>query len=237
MVLLVQMYVQEVDLIPWFANMVSLHDWNLLFSQITDFAELVPIFVFFAFKIKIPNTKALMIYLVSSLLIKLLTFYFIYFTENNNTLPYYHLLALTEFVLLYLYYIGQIGKSTYIANLVLVLVVLFNIYNTLFLQNLYQFNSYAWTVNTIVLIIMGFVYLVHLYSKEDVVNIVSYPHFIINAGLLIYLAGSLFTYMLGWYILSQKPEGFFANGWIIQSISTILKNIIIAFGLWTARSR
>jgi hypothetical protein len=79
--------------------------------------------------------------------------------------------------------------------------------------------------------VMAFIYLYALYFKAEDVAIESHSGFIINTGFLIYFAGSLFTYLLGWYILSRTPSGLFANGWIIQSISNICKNAIITYGI------
>lgn len=78
---------------------------------------------------------------------------------------------------------------------------------------------------------VAFLYLYKLYASIEDVAIESHSGFIINAGFLIYFAGSLFTYLLGWYILSQKPQGFFANGWIIQSLANIVKNVIVLYGI------
>lgn len=217
--------------------MNQLHYWNIVVSMTSELMDIVPVLLMIFLRVRIANKYLLIWYLVSSFSIKLLTIFLIYFTPYTRTLPYYHLLAVLEFVFLFLFYLRLLERPKYSGWGLMGLVVALNVLNTIYLQDLNQFNSYAWTLNSLVLIIMGFLYLVHLYDKEDNVSIISQPNFIINAALMIYLAGSLFTYLLGWYILNQKAVGFFANGWIIHALSSIFKNLIICWAVWQARNR
>jgi len=83
---------------------------------------------------------------------------------------------------------------------------------------------------------MGLLYLFRLYKNdEDYTPLENRPDFIVTVGWLIYASGSLFTYLMGTEILSGKPEGFFYNAWIFQSVSNLSKNIIVSYGLWLMR--
>lgn len=148
-----------------------------------------------------------------------------------NNMPLYHLLAWIEFIFLFFFYRGLM---TGLPLAILFLVIGFNIYDSLFLEDIHAFNSIGWSVNTFVLMIIGLVCLYQLYRDAEDYSAM-HSIFIIHCGLLIYFAGSLFTYLLGWYILSQDAVGFFHNGWLIQCAANILRNFIVSYGIWSAR--
>lgn len=212
---------------------MDLKDWNLTISTFSDFSDALPLLLLMIMASG-RTLQLLKIYFAGSLSVKVWTIILVFGFDSPNTLPYYHFLALFEFVLLFLYYVYATRLQWREVSIALGLVVVFNIVNTTYFQHLQQFNSYSWGVNTFVLMFMSFLYLYRLYANIEDVAIETHTGFIINAGFLLYFAGSLFTYILGWYILSSKPEGFFANGWIIQATSNILKNILIAYGLYRA---
>ena len=149
-------------------------------------------------------------------------------------MPAYHLLAVTEVVMVYCFYSRLMFNKVYIWGAIALLV--FNLLNSLLVQNIFTFNSIAWTVNMMVLMMLGIIYLFSLYNDEnDDSPLEERPTFIITAGWLIYAAGSLFTYLLGTSILSGRPAGFFHNAWVFQCVSNIFKNTLISYGLWRAR--
>ncbi|MCZ4245108.1 hypothetical protein [Pedobacter punctiformis] len=151
-----------------------------------------------------------------------------------NNMPVFHLLAFVEISMVYCFYCYLIQQRINYWGILVLLV--FNGLNTLFIQSIYGFNSLAWTLNMILLIVMGLMYFFRLYKDdEDYTPLEQRPTFIIAAAWLIYASGSLFTYLMGTEILSGKPEGFFNNAWVFQSISNISKNLIISYGLWLTK--
>jgi len=103
------------------------------------------------------------------------------------------------------------------------------------MEDLHQFNSLSWTFTILFLLCMGLLYLRKLYQDLENIKLDKHPLFIINAGLLIYFAGSLFTNIFGAKILSQEAKDFFHKAWINQSFSNLVKNLIVGYGLWLAR--
>lgn len=204
--------------------------WNITISTVSDLSDGLPLLLLLR-KPAEKEWKVLLAYFAGSFVVKLLTIILIFGFNVRNTLPFYHILSVFEFTCLFIFFSKMVPISLRNMLLPFTLVIAFNIVNSLLLQNLRVFNSYAWGVNTVVLMFVAFVYLYRLYSNTDDVAIEKHPGFICCAGFLIYFAGSLFTYLLGWNILSQYPEGFFANGWMIQSFANVIKNIIIAYGL------
>ncbi len=212
--------------------MVSFKEIIFSISSISDVSESLPLicWIFFAQK-KMPYNLIGIFFIISaSLKIFSLVLAELYF----NSMPVYHVLAFVEISLVYCFYSYLILRRINYWGIVVLLV--FNAINTLFIQNIYTFNSVAWTLNMLLLIIMGLLYFHKLYQDdEDYTPLEQRPVFIIAAGLLIYASGSLFTYLMGTEILSGKPEGFFNNAWVFQSVSNILKNIIISYGLLLTR--
>jgi len=111
-----------------------------------------------------------------------------------------------------------------------------NVGISLFLQPVSTFNSIGWTLDMLVLLTIGILYLFHLYNDEsDQSPLEQRPVFMITTAWLLYAAGSLFTYLMGTSILSGKAEGFFHNAWLFQCVSNLFKNLLIAYALWRQR--
>lgn len=145
----------------------------------------------------------------------------------------FHLLALVEVGFLYCFYNLTLFNKIYYSGLAAMLLI--NVLNTLFIENLSEFNSTAWSINSILLMAFGLAYLLKLYQRIEAIRLERDPVFVINSGILMYCSGSLFTYILGSEILSGDPRGFFHNAWLIQCISNITRNFIAGYGLWLTR--
>lgn len=146
-------------------------------------------------------------------------------------MPAFHLLAGVELVCIFLFY----DKILYPPNtrrLWLAILVALNLFYLLLWGDLNSFNSITWSMNTVVFIVLGFAYYYQLYQQNETILIERHPLFFINAAFLIYASGSFFTYLFGWEILSGPMTDFFHNAWAIQSIATLVKNLILVYGLW-----
>ena len=209
--------------------MPDLRDTIFFISSVSDVSEILPlmVWIFFAQK-KMPYRLLGILFVISSTL----KIYSLITAELHiNNMAAFHLLALVEIVLVYCFYNQLIFKKIHLSGLIAI--ALANILNSIFFQDIHSFNSLAWTFNMIALIVMGLMYFYKVYNdEEDYTPLNERPAFIITSGWLIYASGALFTYLLGTEILSGTPEGFYKNAWIFQCISNILKNIIIAYGLW-----
>lgn len=150
-------------------------------------------------------------------------------------MPAYHLLAALEIISVYCFYNLLVLKKIFYQGVFALFVI--QLVNTVFFQDIWAFNSIAWTINMMVIIMMGLIFFYKVYKEEDGerLPLESRPDFIITCGWLMYAAGSLFTYLMGTEILSGNPEGFFKNAWVFQSVSNILKNVIIAYGFLLTR--
>ena len=201
-------------------------------SNISDISEFLPLFAWLLYAGDRKPYNILGYFFLVSAFIKLFTLITAEFFINN--MPAFHFLAAIEIIMLFCFYsLLTFGKVSYPG---IILLLILNAVNTLFIQDIFTFNSLAWTINMMVLIGMGLLYLFRLYKNEDdYTPLERRPDFIITSGWLIYASGSLFTYLLGTSILSGEPQGFFHNAWIIQCIANLSKNIILSYGLWLLR--
>ncbi|SHM94290.1 hypothetical protein [Mucilaginibacter sp. OK098] len=205
---------------------------TFIVSETSDLSETVPMTAWLIFTRKKEHYRILGVFLVTSAILKLASVITAKMGHNNMLL--YHFIGINEIIIVYCFYSRLIFKRVYVWGALLLLAS--NVYCLTRLKHLLDFNSYAWALNMGFIMIMGITYLFRLYNNEnDRSPLEQRPDFIINAGWLIYAAGSLFTYLLGTEILSGKAEGFFHNAWIFMCISNIFKNILITYGLWRAR--
>lgn len=208
---------------------LELRTWTLWVSIFSDLSDAGPFILLLLYK---PYQHiTLRLYFLTSFAIKAATILLLFAFDAKNTQPAYHLLAPLEFIFLAWYYSAVIGWKPRQIILPVMLIVLLNLLNSLFVQKIYVFNSYAWSVNTLMLMGLSFFALYRFYLKAEDVLIEDSGEFIINAGFLLYFAGSLFTYILGLSILSSEAKGFFGNAWIIQATSNLIKNLIAGYGI------
>jgi|GEM_PF-2716209 hypothetical protein len=211
---------------------MDLKTFTFFVSNLSDVTELIPALLFLKYAFNRQPYIMLGYYLIISASVKIFTV--ITAVMGIHNMPAFHLLVMIEVVFLYSFYARIIYGSPPRAWVISILILL-SLLNSLFSENIYQFNSMAWTFSVIFLLCLGLRYLYKLYDDLENIQLTSHPLFIINTGLLIYFAGSLFTFIFGWEILSKEAKGFFHNAWVIQGFSGFTKNIIVSYGLWLAR--
>jgi uncharacterized membrane protein len=98
-------------------------------------------------------------------------------------MPAYHLLAAVEVILLYEFY-ARITYSKGPRRWVTVLLVILFLFNSVFIEPLEQFNSFAWTFGILFLLCLGLSYLYKLYDDLENIHLPTHPLFVINTGLI-----------------------------------------------------
>jgi hypothetical protein len=214
--------------------MPSFRDIVFTISSVSDVSEVLPFSVWMIFARKQRPYFLLGIFLGLLFLVKVYTLITAEFDINN--MPAYHFLALLEIIAVYCFYCQLLYQRIYSAG-ILVLAIL-HIINTFFYQNILTFNSMAWTADMVLIIGFGLFYFLKIYNNEDDYSpLQRRPDFIITVGWLLYASGSLFTYLMASDILSGYAAGFFKNGWFFQTVSNIIKDIIISYGFWLTKKK
>lgn len=150
---------------------------NFVFSDISELSELIPFLIGLFFVSRKPPYNLIVWFFAISALVKIISL--VTAKLNINNMPIFHFLALFEIIFLYTFYC----KVTFDQNpsvYILGLIVLINILNSTLNENIFQFNSMGWTLNTFILLCFGLRYLLKFYQEMDVIQIERNPLFIIN---------------------------------------------------------
>jgi hypothetical protein len=154
--------------------------------------------------------------------------------QNRNNLPLLHAYTLSEFILLYVFYEYFIGNryNKWWMRGIAFCFVLFSLVNSLFIQSIYTFNSYARGLEALLLLLLALL----CFYKISVRGRTGYnPVIWINTGILLYFSGAFTLFILSNYIL---PMGYRLNVqiWAVHSFLSILLYTFISIGLWKGRN-
>ncbi len=201
-------------------------------SAFSDLSEILPLI----FRLKFAQKKEIYfllgLFFIISAPLKLISLITAILIINN--MPLYTFMAISEGILVYFFFSKLLFNKVH--NWPILIIVLFHLLCIVFSQSIFEFNSYSWTFDMLIILLLGISNLFKLYSNDKIqTSLEGHPEFIITAGWLIYASGSMFTYLMGTSILSGKAGGFYHNAWIFQCVSNILKNIIICYGIWRSR--
>jgi len=177
--------------------------------------------------------RRLFYFLILNLITEILAFTFMQFEYNN--LPLLHLYTLGEFVLFSYFYMSLIDKPVqikkgfkYFVAVGCVLIVL----NSIFLQSIYAFNTFAKTSVQLVIIAYAVLYFYNLVENQSFTSAESKSLRLINSAILIYYSGSLFIFMYGKFSLINV-EGYVVF-WAFNAILNFIFQLLILLGLWKA---
>jgi hypothetical protein len=176
---------------------------NEIISLINKYA-FVPVFVtvgygLFIYKRLTGEIKTFFWFLFLSGVIQLISSA-LWFSSKNN-LPLLHLYVAVGFVCLAWFYSAVLKDfiNRKIIRGTTLLFIIFTLVNSIFFQNIYTYNSYALTVESILVIILSlFTYMVLLNDivKEKRKNTIKSLNWI-NSGLFIYYTSSLLIFYFG----------------------------------------
>jgi len=151
--------------------------------------------------------------------------------KHQNNLPLSHVYTVLEFVFLSVYYSlvypDRQMKTT--IRIVVLLFVVFAVLNVLYLQDIYQYNTYARSVQAFIMMVYGLGgYFMVLQQKNTIYNT---SFFWINTGYLVYFSVSLFLFMLNNYLIYLGRDVVLVS-WAIHALVMALLYILVSIGLW-----
>jgi len=150
-----------------------------------------------------------------------------------NNLPLLHIYTLLEFMMLSLFYRTILKRVSFVQKyfgLVFWGGIIVIVLNSLFLQNLTEFNSNAKTFSHITLLgltLLFFMDRMQINNLEELDGGLN----MINSGILFYLSGSLFIFMTS-NILIEDNSQVHEILWIINAMLYLIFQIIILIGVW-----
>ncbi|MEP2950949.1 MAG: hypothetical protein ABJO91_13110 [Ekhidna sp.] len=159
----------------------------------------------------------------------------IYYKEGNN-LPILHIYTVVGFLCLINFYnklFDGLIKPTLLWALGIIFVI-YSVINSIFIQDIYTFNSYALSVQAVFIIIFSlttFGFLMNEIVREKRVYIIKSLSWI-NAGLFIYYSSSLLVFYFGNMINSLSWTPLIRYTWFIYALFSIIMYICFFIGLW-----
>ena len=159
----------------------------------------------------------------------------LYYFQINN-LPVLHVYTVLGFLCLIRFY-NQLFKG-FIKPIVLwIVAIVFTIYsiiNSIFIQDILTFNSYALSVEAIIIIILAlstFGLMMNDIVREKRVEIIKSLNWI-NTGLFIYYSSSLLVFYSGNMISSYSLTPLVRYTWFIYALFSVIMYICFFIGLW-----
>ena len=151
----------------------------------------------------------------------------------GQNLPLLHLYTVGECILLSLFYHKILDEESvfqryfkWIVGITILLVVL----NTIFLQSIFEFNSYGKTLVQLLIILFSLDYAFR-FSEQTNTNIqLSRSIRLINSAVLIYYCGSLFVFMSSQFEIETR--GALQILWDFNTVLNLFFQIVVFIGLW-----
>lgn len=159
----------------------------------------------------------------------------LWFFEKNN-MPLLHTYVCLGFLCLSFFYktVLQDFINPVIILVVAIAFTCFTIINSLAVQSIFIFNSYALTAESVLVVIYSlftFIVLLNDAAKEKRKYLITSLRWI-NAGLFIYFASSLLLFYFGKVIMGGLPKALSRYTWILHSFFTVVMYICFILGLW-----
>lgn len=171
-------------------------------------------------------------YLLFNLVIEVSSKIFQLYQINN--LPLLHLYTLCEFILLSFFYY-QITKDSRNKKIVFIIFIpitaFFIILNSIFLQPIWGFNSYAKTPVQFIIIAYSLYYFFTTNLLDTKRSIKEKSRLLVNSAILIYYSGSLFIFMFSDYFL-KYGDGLAIEFWKFNLILNLIFQLIIFIAIW-----
>ncbi len=159
----------------------------------------------------------------------------LWFSGKNN-MPLLHIYVAVGFLCLSYFY-RYLLKDFVNPRIILIVQVLFTVFtllNSAFFQSVFTFNSYALTVESIVLVIFSLT--TYMLMMNDVVkkNHAKIRKSVdwLNSGVFIYYASSLLIFHFGNIITILSPSLLVDYTWVLHAIFSIVMYCCFFVGLW-----
>ena len=156
--------------------------------------------------------------------------------QSKNNLPLLHLYVAGGFICLAWFY-SSVLKNFISQKIIWGAATLFTIFtltNSLFIQNIYTFNSHALTTESVLIIIFSlftFIVLMNDIVKEKRIHLIKSLNWI-NSGLFIYYTSSLMIFYFGEIITHTFSKSMNRYTWFFHSFFSLAMYFCFFVGLW-----
>ncbi len=200
---------------------------------LSGWSPLIPILLGLSrFKILSHSLKIILYYLIFSIIINRSTY--ILYKEAINNMPLLHLFTIVEFVFISTYLKNQLKSNIdrRVFILIQVLFLIFCILNSLYIQPINTFNTYARSVESFIIILAIIGVSLRKIGDSTKKTETDNPSINwINSGLLVYFTASLLLFSLNNY-LGTHHLNLYKLAWDMHAFICIVMYLTFAVGLW-----
>jgi hypothetical protein len=194
----------------------------------------VGVYALIVFRKLPPELKAFSWFILLSAVIELASKILWFYSVNN--LPLLHLYVAGGLFCLALFY--QKVLNGFIDKIVIWSIagvfMVFTAINSILIQPLHTFNSYALTVESILIVIFSLsTYMIMLNDivRKNRIALVKSLNWI-NSGLFIYYASSMLIFYYGDFFIRTFPRSFNMQTWVLHAFFSIIMYLCFFIGLW-----
>ncbi len=156
--------------------------------------------------------------------------------NSKNNMPLLHLYVGIGFLMLAVFYkkvLEGFISGTLIYSLAILFLIL-TIINSLFIQSVYTFNSYALTLESVLLIIFSlttYILLLNEAVKVERKAVIASVNWI-NSGIFIYYSSNLLIFYFSGYFNKFFSAEFNRYTWVLHSFFSVVMYTFFFIGLW-----
>ena len=198
--------------------------WDYFFWYGSVFSPVLPLLLVLGKRLS-PYQKVMVVFIVVSFTTDLLTT-FIFKGNNALGLQAYGLL---EAMILFVFYHLSLNKPGRWYYAIVGLFTVIYIADAIWIEP-DKFNAIGRSVESVVMIFLALRLFYEFFRQEDDIFLERSPLFWFNIAILMYFTGAFFSFVLSSFILATKPL------WILHNLSNMLKNGILAIGLWKVKA-
>jgi hypothetical protein len=182
-------------------------------------------------KYLINELKIIFFFTCNSVFFEIITTIMWYYKQPNLYL--FHVYVLTEFFFISWFYFEVFKKYTSPKTIPIIFLtfVVFSLIDTFILHNPLTFNSYAKTLECIIVVSYTVFYLYKTFDEFQDEDPSETSVFWINAGFLFYFSGCLFLFNFSNLILTQGKQMNMIT-WALHAFFIVIMNSLISIGLW-----
>jgi hypothetical protein len=179
----------------------------------------------------INELKIIFFFTCNSVIFEIITTIMWYYKQPNLYL--FHVYVLTEFFFISWFYYEIFKKyiSPKTIPIIFLTFIIFSLIDTFILHNPLTFNSYAKTLECIIIVSYTVFYLYKTFDEFQDEDPSDTPIFWINAGFLFYFSGCLFLFTFSNIILTQGKQMNMIT-WALHAFFIVIMNSLISIGLW-----
>jgi len=157
---------------------------------------------------------------------------------GHVNVPMMHLYVPLKFLFFSIFYAFYLDGflSRRVIYAVAALFITFSVINTIFIQSLFEYNSYVRAIGSLLLSVYCIVYFLKVMSDMQIKKPSREPMVWINTGALFYFSGSFFVFILSNLILNHSREWSLV-AWRINSILMTMFYLSMAVGFVMTRKK